>query len=62
MESGKWMMKSNDIEVLNTFISEQKKRIDELEYQLLIRNTRIQFLEQDNNRLRDLINNNKKSI
>lgn len=60
MESGKWMMESNDMEVLNQFVKEQKKRIEELEYQLLVRNTKIQFLEHDNNRLRTQINSGKK--
>ena len=60
MESGKWMMESNDMEVLNQFVKESKKRIEELEYQLLVRNTRIQFLENDNNRLRTQINSGEK--
>ena len=54
METGKWTMKSNDIEVLNVYIEEQTKRITDLMQQNLILSTRLKFFEDDNARLKGL--------
>jgi hypothetical protein len=54
METGKWQMKSNDIEVLNKYIEECESRINDLEQDNLILRTRLRFFEEDNKRVRNL--------
>lgn len=52
METGKWQMESNDLEVLKAYILEQRKIIESLNNENLILKTRIRFFEEDNKRLR----------
>ena len=54
METGKWQMKSNDIDVLNKYIEECHATIQRLEHDNLIMKTRLRFFEEDNKRIRDL--------
>jgi len=54
METGKWQMKSNDIDVLNKYIEECHSKIHNLEQDNLILKTRLRFFEEDNRRIRDL--------